>query len=359
MDRTDNTRLSFERVVTVAIVLVLAQYVLEDLAVLAGWSWDARRALIIAGLALDVVFTVEFLTRLYGSFINRKTAVYFVHERGWLDLLASLPVVLLVSGPTVLAVWSGAAMTVGVSPALSIMAAVRVMRVLRILRVHKLVDRAQGGQSPVARRLATRAASVAVTATVIGVLLVSAYRNVVTEPALDVRYDERISLSLIAATGPLQTGDLTAIEELCAAEPLVLLVQADGRTVCSRLAFASPSGSFGPPDYRFLDMSGMRVFLDLRPINRQYAMGNLTATGLIALLVVSFLIWYAPHVALTVSDPARVMSRGMAEEQYNLAVGIPTPYREDEIYRLARLYNDVYLPLKARTRKSGAADRPI
>lgn len=361
MNGTDNTRRTLERVVTVAIALALIQYILEDAAVLAGWSWDTRRALLLAGLGLDFVFAVEFLTRLYGAFINRRTGVYFFHERGWIDLLASVPVVLLASGPAALAVWSGTAMTVGVSPALSIVTAVRVVRVLRILRVHKLLDRFPGTQSLMARRLAAGAASIAVSATVIGLLLLSLYQNVVAAPALEAGYDERMSavLSLIHASEPSRAGGMAAVEELASDEPSVLLVQTGGRTVYSRLAQHSSGASIGPPDYRFSDTSGMRVFLDLRPINREHASGNLAAVGLIALLVFSFLVWYSPHVALTVSDPARSMSRGMAEERYNLAVRIPKLYREDEIYRLARLYNEVYLPLKVRNGKEDAADASI
>lgn len=88
-----------ENIVVVAILLVLVQTFLEDYAVIAGWSWDIRRVLLFTGFGFDLFFTVEFLTRLYVSFVNRRAGRYFWHERGWIDLLASIPLLLLNSGP--------------------------------------------------------------------------------------------------------------------------------------------------------------------------------------------------------------------------------------------------------------------
>jgi len=40
------------------------------------------------------------------------------------------------------------------------------------------------------------------------------------------------------------------------------------------------------------------------------------------------------------------MRRGFKEPDYNLNVKIPHMYEEDDIYALASLYNEIYLPLK-------------
>ena len=44
------------------------------------------------------------------------------------------------------------------------------------------------------------------------------------------------------------------------------------------------------------------------------------------------------------------MRRGFAETGYNLEVKIPGRYRNDDVYRLAALYNREYLPLKERVK---------
>ncbi|MFW5689569.1 MAG: ion transporter, partial [Spirochaetota bacterium] len=149
------TRETLENVVIVAIVLVLAQTFLEDFAVLAGWTWDARRVLLFTGFAFDLFFTIEFLTRLYASFVNRRTGIYFWYERGWIDLLASIPLLLLSSGPAVLAYLTGSATIVGFAGILNVLKvvkAIRTARVLRLLRVLKIFARIRNTDSTMAQR---------------------------------------------------------------------------------------------------------------------------------------------------------------------------------------------------------------
>ena len=69
------------------------------------------------------------------------------------------------------------------------------------------------------------------------------------------------------------------------------------------------------------------------------------ATVMVVLLMIS----YSPHFAITVTDPINVMSRGMVEKSYNLEVAIPELRKSDDVFRLARAYNEEYLPLKERS----------
>jgi hypothetical protein len=43
------------------------------------------------------------------------------------------------------------------------------------------------------------------------------------------------------------------------------------------------------------------------------------------------------------------MRRGLEETDYNLEVKVPARYQGDDVFELARLYNEKYLPLKDRT----------
>ena len=42
------------------------------------------------------------------------------------------------------------------------------------------------------------------------------------------------------------------------------------------------------------------------------------------------------------------MERGFREKDYNLEVKIPEKYADDDVFRVAKLYNENYLPLKDR-----------
>jgi hypothetical protein len=346
-------RNALENLVIVAIILVLIQTFLEEFAILVGWSWDLRRVLLFTGFAFDVFFTIEFLTRLYVAFINRRAGVYFWYERGWVDLLASIPLLLLSSGPSVLAYLSGSATIVGFAGILNVLKvvkAIRIARILRLLRVLKIFARIRNTSSTMAQRHVAKISTVAVTVVVIGVLLITVLFSVFEAPGLETRYQER-TLQLLDRVGEydLSSGpDARSLEQLAAVEESILVVQRNGRTVYSRHDTAYYERYFGPADYGYGERGDVRVFFDLRPVNQEQSRSNLLYFGIIVFLVLAFLLYYSPHFALTVSDPIHVMRRGMNEKGYNLEVRIPPLYRDDEVYRLGRLYNEVYLPLKDR-----------
>ena len=62
----------FELLIFVAILLVLVQTLLEELAIFASWEVIIRRILIVTGFAFDLFFTIEFLVRLYWAITRKK-----------------------------------------------------------------------------------------------------------------------------------------------------------------------------------------------------------------------------------------------------------------------------------------------
>jgi hypothetical protein len=342
-----------ENIVIVAILLVLVQTFLEDYAVIAGWSWNVRRVLLFTGFGFDIFFTIEFLTRLYGAFINRHASRYFWHERGWIDLLASIPLLLLNSGPAVLAYLSGSATIIGFGAILNVLKvvkAIRIARILRLLRVLKIFARIRNTDSVMAQRHVAKILTVAVSTIVVAVLVLTVLFSVFNAPSLEVAYQQRTLRTLErideVSANPAVLSQVTEIDRS------ILLVQKEGRALYSRFDQAYYDSAFGPGDYGFGEQGEFRVFFDLRPVNQEQSRVNLVYFGVIVFIVLAFMLYYSPHFALTVSDPVHIMSRGMNEKGYNLEIRVPSLYRDDEVYRLARLYNEVYLPLKDRNADS-------
>ena len=358
MVHMNRLRAFFEGIVVLAILLVVAQTFLEDLAVLAGWSWDLRLALLFAGFGLDVFFSIEFLTRLYFSFVNRRALTYFRYERGWVDLVASLPLVIVSSGPIVLAYLTGAATLVSVAGMLNVLKvvkAIRIARVLRLLRLLKLFSRVRHADSVMAERHVAKIATVAVSLVLFGLLGMNVLMDALDVPGAEARYQEQ-SLSALNRLAAVDRTSPAGVDELrgrAALEADVLAVQDRGRVLYSRLDDEAHELYFGPSDYGFGERDGLRVFFDLRPLHQQQSRISLTYFALIVLLVFGYLLGYAPHFAMTVSDPIHVMCRGLNESHYDLEVRIPDVYGSDEVYRLGRLYNEVYLPMKERARGTG------
>ncbi len=348
----------WENLVVVAIALVLIQTFLDDFAVVAGWAWAPREVLLYVGLALDVFFSVEFLTRLYFSFIRRRTGIYFWHERGWIDLLASLPLVLLSSGPAALAVWSGSTIALGRASLLNVLKvvkAIRIARVLRLLRLLKVFARIRNTDSTMAQRHVAKVATLSVTVLIATVMLLGIVFSVFDVPSLETAYQSRITTLLSTVEADLDRGAPIDAGELAARESSLLAVQREGRTVFSRFDSDYYARQVGPNDYGFAERGDVRLFFDLRPVNRDQSRSNLIYFAIIVVTIGSLLFAYSPHFALTVTDPLHVMTRGITEANYSLEVKVPRLYRDDEVFELARAYNEHYLPLKDR-RSAASAD---
>ncbi|MFP4330691.1 MAG: ion transporter [Alkalispirochaetaceae bacterium] len=352
--RPSRLRESLENLVIIAIILVLFQTFFEDLAVVLRWSAGARRLLTISGFAFDLFFTLEFLIRLYDAFRYRRLGEYMLEERGWLDFLASVPLLLLNSGPALLALIAGNAMVVGLGGMLNVLKvvkAIRIARILRLLRLLKVFRKIKNTDSVMAQRHVAKISTVTVSVMIFAILASTIGITALPAPGLD----ERIAANHRSGFDYLLDRNLAAgvnergLEAYAEANPELLIVKDRGETRYSRFDQSTYDREFMLGDYGYLSREGVELFLDLRSLNEEAARTNLVYFLAIVAIVVALLFYYSPHFALTVSDPIHIMTRGFSEKGYNLAIKIPRRFRDDDIYRLAKLYNEVYLPLKDRS----------
>ena len=95
----------------------------------------------------------------------------------------------------------------------------------------------------------------------------------------------------------------------------MLLLKQEGQTRFSRFDDAYFSAHFAPGEYGYLQEGCQELFYDLRPEARREAGQNLVYLGLTLLIVLAFLLRYAPHFALTVTDPLQAMRRVLEERR--------------------------------------------
>jgi hypothetical protein len=353
-----------ETVVVVAIILVLVHTFLDDYSILAGWSVRTRSLIIWAGLGFDLFFTVEFLTRLYVALSNRQGVRYFLRERGWIDFLASVPLLLLNSLPHVLALLAGAGLLSGMGSFLNVLKvikAVRIARILRLLRVVKLFRGIRYARSPMAQAHVSTITTIAVAILVLWALGASVMEGVGILPGIEGPFSDGQSLRAAAITdaGPSPAALAKRAAAIAAIDHTILVVRPlGGPVVWSRDAPASYAEHFLPGDYGYLHAGGVEVFFDERPLAVALAREGIVSFIAVVLTVLAFLFIYAPRFALQISDPIHVMRRGMSESDYNLEVLIPPERAEDDVFELASLYNSVYLPLKDRLGDEGQQSTP-
>lgn len=359
----ERVRAALEGVVIGAIILVLIQTFLEDFATVVGWSWSVRRVLIFTGFFFDLFFTVEFLIRLYTSVFQGRGLEYFVHRRGWIDFVASIPLLLLSSGPAVLTVVTGGTMVFAVGSILNVLKvikAIRIARILRLLRVLKVFKQIKYTDSVMAQRHVAKITSMTVTLFVFVVFVGTIVGGLIGIPSVDEviaeKHQETVD-SVVELSGGLV--DSATAHRIAERDADLLIVKTDGETVYSRHGNDHYRTMYGPSDYRYVALDRVEFFFDNTTVNNMQSKDNLLYFLIIVLLVIFLLVYYSPHFALTVTDPIHVMRRGMEDNSYNFEVKIPDRYRNDDIYRLAEMYNAVYLPLKDRSQDAGESQSSL
>jgi hypothetical protein len=341
-------------VVIAAILLVLVQTFLEDFAVLSGWKVDIRSKLLLAGFFFDLFFTIEFLIRFYNALMEGRVGRYLTAERGWIDFLASIPLLMFNSGPFALTLLTGQGIALGLGGILNLLKvikAIRIARILRFLRIIKIFKKIKNVSSPMAQRHVASITAISVTVIVACLLFFTVFSSSLQLTGLDTAASagqEAMSDHLEGKTG--EPADFVlALDTLQATQENLLIVKYRGQTLYSRYSNDYYTEFFAPGDYAYLSENGLELFFDQRAYVSQLSRESLLFFVIVVLVVLAYLLIYSPHFALTVSDPIHVMRRGLDETDYNLEVKIPERYKADDVFELAALYNEKYLPLKDRT----------
>jgi hypothetical protein len=347
-----------EIVVIVVIIAALVHTFLEDIAVLGSWPSSARTLIVWMGLGFDLFFTLEFFTRLYLAIVERKGMEYLFRQRGWIDFLASIPLLLVSSLPNALALLAGAGLVSGLGSFLNVLKvikAVRIARILRLLRVIKLFRGIRHAHSILVQNHIAMITTISVTLIVLSSLGAAALESAGALPGLEGPFLEGQALrARVIAAGPVDTLAQRAAAT-AALDPTILLVRPLGGAIAwSRYDGAGYRRAFLPGDYGYISVNGVEVFTDERPRSQSSARESLVFFIAVLLTLLGYLLIYAPRFALGITDPLYVMKRGMSEPGYNLQVKMPRGAQaDDDVFQLAALYNSVYLPLKDREHAGG------
>ena len=341
-----------EGVVTAAIILVLLQTLAEDILVISGAVWTVRRVFLYTGFAFDLFFTLEFLIRSWNALASGSFRRYIIRENGWVDFVASVPLLIFTSGPVFFsmlggAVFAGSGALIGL---LKVVKAVRMARVLRLLRLLKIFRRIRFADSAMVQRHTVRIVTTAASTLIFSVTLIGTVFAMTdytgTEDAWQLNQSAAVTSledSPRLAAGPDSAGLWGK------SRPSVLILKDDDWTLYARHSDDYLKKYFGPGDYTVRETGSYSVWFDIRPSAVSQSKLNITVFLSTLAVVLLVMITYSPHFAITVSDPVNVMVRGLTEKSYNLEVSIPPEYGDEDIFRLATAYNDEYLPLKERS----------
>ena len=353
----------FEYGILFIIVLVIVLMVLEDLALIYDWSHATKEALIWMGLIFDLIFTIEFAAR---SIVTSKRGYfkhYFKHQRGWIDLLTSLPLLLLVSGPAVIALLlEDAGASGGFFAFLMVLKtakAVRVTRILRLIRVLKIFGKIQNAESVMTNRhIATVATSVVVT--MVLVLVAAQYLPFLAIGNHEVNHAKRMAVlsELLEAkkSGKDRRPSDEWVKNYIAASAGfsdIIQLRKQGQ---EESFYVSPNieelkwSAYGHGRFYPIGDSGWEVQMSNHLADHEHAMLNLFSLVMILSIVFVLMVLYSRTFAQQIADPIYIMNKGLRNWEYNLEVSIVREYEDDEIYQLARAYNERWLVIKNQIR---------
>jgi hypothetical protein len=343
-----------ESVVIAVILLVLVETFFEDYAVLAGWNANIRNKLLLSGFFFDLFFTIEFLVRFYYALMGRRVGRYLTLERGWVDFLASIPLLMFNSGPFALTLLTGGGIALGLGGLLNLLKvikAIRIARILRFLRIIKIFRKIKNVSSPMAQRHVASITAISVTVVVVCLLFFTFFSSTPQIKGLETTFSEQqaATADYLAEKTDEPADFVRALQTLKGTRTKLLIVKYRGHTIFSRFSNDYYERNFLPGDYSYLSRNGLELFFDQRAYVSQLSRESILFFIIVVLVVLAYLLIYGPHFAMTVTDPIHVMRRGLEEKDYNLEVKIPQRYRRDDIFELAKVYNEKYLPLKDRT----------
>lgn len=171
-----------DNLLVLVIILSILQIFLGDLAVIYEWFPGEQHAqfdrwMIIAGFAFDLIFSLEFIIRSLNAIRHHRFREYFFYRKGWIDFVASLPLLLTSSLPQFLDLVLAHRVTTGTRSILNMfkaVRAVRVTRILRLLRTLKIFGKIENVSSRMSQHHVATLSSLVVTMSVAVYMLFSA-----------------------------------------------------------------------------------------------------------------------------------------------------------------------------------------
>lgn len=248
------------------IFLSIIQILVEETGIILNWQAPFGLSMVIIGFAFDLIFSIEFIVRSIIALKNKRFKTYFLYENGWIDFIASLPLLLSNSGPLFIVAVTGKTAAGGRSMAnlIKVIKAIRVTRILRLLRTLKIFGKIENVSSKMSQHHISTVTSLVVSVSVLTFMLMT-------------------GLGFVNFDNPIQESKI-----------------------------------------------------------------NISFTLVIIANVIGIAFFYARSFAQNISDPIWVIKRGLTEDQFNYTVKIKPQYKDEEIFELAKTYNEKWLPLKVR-----------
>jgi hypothetical protein len=366
MQKKQNIFISIlENLTILMIILVLVQTFCEDLFFYLGFSLDLVNKIKLSAFIFDLYFTLEFIIRLFSALIKKRGIDYLFYKNGWIDFLASLPLLLLISGPELLyqlfAINIFSISFLSKARMLKVIKAIRVTRILRLIRVLKIFGKIKNVKSIMVQRHISKISTIVVTSIIFCLMIISILQEINLMPSKSSQLlakEDSINNLFVKIYRSNDDKDQNSIYNYTAIEFKNVI-----SIIISR-KYKYKSENINNEYYKYYKKINNSDFIKTYQINsppdtilitywrmdhyKSEALTNMINFILIMFVLFSIIFIYSRHFALTISDPIYVMRMGFEIKNYTYAVKILKHYTDDDLFLLANDYNTRWLPAKVR-----------
>jgi len=343
MEDMGRSRKIFEIVIFNLVIISLIHIILDEYTTFMDFHVMVRKILLITGFAFDLIFTIEFLARIFIKRLRGTILGYFTRGAGITDFFCSIPVLLLYSLPLM---WpryflsaEGMFLMLG---SLMFFKTVRVSVIsksLRFIRVLKLFDKIKSKyiMTPEFLKRILTITTVIIIAALIGFYFVKG-SSVHQTKSLEAK--EILSNYI---EGEINGEDF---QGLLSRTESVLFIKKGDETVYTSISRLFFDNSFLYDDYLITRINDYEIYFQTKDVNKSYSFINLLIfsiiLGIFLIIVTLFRKYFNEHISKTVA----IMLRGYKSPSYLGIAPMEKEKKELEIYQLTRQFNKKWVPVK-------------
>ena len=328
------------------IIIAIFQTFFEEYATFSYMSKHIRLMSLLAGFAIDIIFSIEFLARLFVSAKKRAASTYFAKEGGFIDFISSFPLLILNSGPLVYVTFfagkAGIISSIGMFSFFKIVKIVRIARTFRFLRTLKIFYRFRK------RYVMTSKYISGIAGIVIAVVLVSIIGFSFIDKGKVITSNSKTMENVLSSYLSITKGKRVNFKPLLKNIDSVLFIKDNKEIIYQRISLSDFNRSFFNDDYYKRKIGKYIVYFNNKDKKRILSFINMIAysiiLGIILLLALPYRHLFNKHITSIIST----MLRGFKRSFYMTPVRIDTKRLYLESYQLAQQYNKKWLPIKRR-----------
>ncbi len=300
----------WESLIIIVILFSIIEIFLEDLSIIRHWGVHARKILLITGFLFDLIFTIEFIIRSVLAGKNKGWVSYFRYEKGWVDFVCSIPLIVFNSGPIMLGMFFPGHIValpfLGLLNILKITKILRIARVLRLLRILKIFMKASREESELRMKQVSLITSITVL-TITFILIISPlFPGLFYSQDLNIDKQKDKYVSIIREwhlnLGLSDTDKVEKLEYLLKKDHNILYMYHMGETVINNIGMPGTTpamivpGKFLYTDFKVLNYLDFILWYSVKDVLIDNAKVNFLIEIIIIVLLAAFLAFYKPAV---------------------------------------------------------------